>query len=44
MSMSNVIAQMILEMMQEAGETEIQRNELVVSVGKTFERIEKNEQ
>lgn len=33
MSMSNVIAQMILEMMQEAGETEIQRNELAQTLG-----------
>ena len=33
MSMSNIIAQMILEMMQEAGETEIQRNELAQTLG-----------
>ncbi len=33
MSMSNIIAEMILEMMQEAGETEIQRNELAQTLG-----------
>lgn len=33
MSMSNIIAQMILEMMQDAGETEIQRNELAQTLG-----------
>ncbi len=33
MSMSNIIAEMILEMLQEAGETEIQRNELAQTLG-----------
>ena len=33
MSMSNIIANMILEMLSDDGETEIQRNELAQSVG-----------
>ncbi len=33
MSMSNIIAQMILDMLQDDGETEIQRNELAQTIG-----------